>query len=159
MPDCADFLKRKLDHIRKDYETAYSSFERHNSQIMHIRGWSITVVIAYLGFAKSISMSLSISLAFPVFVAVLGFYILEAFQLMYCLVNGLNIRQIDRIFSIENDAEFHNTVRKYVFRNLELKNMQTMDKIKKLRCAMYSKETILWYLFLIIGCGVIIAVF
>src|SRR5262245_18073293 len=47
------FLERKTQLVIKDLDTAGLSYSRHFSQIVSIRTWNVTLLVAYLGLSAT----------------------------------------------------------------------------------------------------------
>jgi hypothetical protein len=146
-----NFYIRKLEHIKKDYETAFASYERHSSHIVSIRSWSIALVVAYMGLITTFKRGFDLTLALPAIVIIIGFYFLEAIQKSFCMLNSSNIREIDILFLIEDSEKFLDAIKNYNFRNLKIKNESTDIRVKRYFFALRNKQTFVWYIFLLLS--------
>lgn len=90
-------LERKLEHIKKDYDSAYSLMLKAGDHISSIRVWNVTVVVAYLGWMTRPDATKTV---WPLLAAMLVFWIMEA------LVNAEahffqehTLEKVDQIFN------------------------------------------------------------
>ena len=113
------FVKRKSQIILKDLDQAFSSYARHSAQISTLRGWSITIVVAYVGLCVTKSnLNLSNFSLLPIVFIVICFFFPEIVERALMVFNHDTAREIQGLFSQENEDQF---IRK-------LKAYETMDQ-------------------------------
>ena len=91
-------MKFKKELIIKDYEGAYDSYKRHESHIFTIRGWTITLIVAYLGFLITLNNFSNYFLILPVAILLFFFFLLESAERCYMSLTGDTMLRIEKIF-------------------------------------------------------------
>ena len=139
--------KREL--IIKDWETGFEMYNKHVAQITALRGWNLTLMLAYLGFVTSIKL-FDIFLIIPMIFVIVGFFILELFEGMYMQFIGRQILKIERIFSIIEERKRNQEIDEYRFRDLELLNQSYIGKVKWAFTHAKGMRVVFWYTFLLL---------
>ena len=71
-------MNRKIQLLMKEYDTAYSANSRHSSQIVSLRGWTITLLLAYFGLLQTgDSEQFTLVVVIPTVLILGGFFVLE----------------------------------------------------------------------------------
>jgi len=107
-------INRKLEHIIRDYQTAWSRLQSQGQQVLLIRGWSVTVALAYMGFTVTARDKWADVSGFweymfvlyaPPALAILLFGFMEALTRSYAIFCRKRIIQdIDQIFYREGKS-------------------------------------------------------
>jgi uncharacterized membrane protein len=145
-----EFIARKTGFLVKDYETAFSSYGRHSDKVASIRTWTITLLVAYLGFVATSGSNSPQVMVLPVAIIIACFFALEARERKYMRFLVQELRNVETIFMTKDNEEFHSMVEAYEFRNMRLAdyrmNLNPINLLKPMR----SKGVVLWYGFLIV---------
>ena len=144
------YTRRKKDLIMKDYDTAYDSYKRHESHIFAIRGWTITLSVAYMGFLIAIDGFENNLFLLPAIFSFLVFLILESLESRMISFVWNELLKIESIFMIESDEEFTKEIIQYKSRNTRINELTRKDLIRRSFLSMLRLATLLWYFFLIV---------
>ncbi len=145
-----EFLDRKRSLILKDLDTGFASYNRHASQIISIRGWNITLLVAYLGLLSSTGWANVSSSLLAAFFVTLGFWGLEMAERASLKANVENVMKIEKILSIEDQLEFEAELRKYKSRDLQLLEVTFKQRLSWAFSGMRLGVGV-WYGFLLSG--------
>lgn len=147
--DLKQFYKRKLDHILRDREYALATIQRLGERTLSNKGWSITVVLAYIGYITTSydnPNDIPWLVLLPLYLTILLFWGMEGFyrgQSIY--FRRTVIHTIDHMFSEKEDAPFWDAVKAYKFLS-DPKNPKTpSDKWGRLVKGCLAPEAISWY--------------
>jgi hypothetical protein len=162
----ASYLKRKVDLVMIDLETAHSWNEHTENMISNLRNISVTLLLAYIGFlfsfTKDLSLIKGIYVPFPLLIIPIPFILQEIHKRTQHVFNRENIKQIIHILTITDEDEYYRKIDNYKIRNARIDLNSVKDDIKE--WAHYCREgflypdTILWYIFMI-PCSVIAFLF
>jgi len=142
-------LQRKLQLLMKEYETAYTSYSRHSSQIVSLRGWTITLLLAYFGLLQAGgSKEFTLVIVIPAVLILGGFFVLEALEKLYAKLNVDNVLEIQQHFAQGTDEEFDRWVEAYEFRDHRIRRLERRDKARLLLHVLGGFQMLLWYSFL-----------
>lgn len=144
---CSEFTKRKEIALFKDLDTAFSGYERLIRQVNLIKAWTVTIMVACVGFlvsGKAISTS---SVLLPAFATLMGFLILELRERSSMSFNKLEVLNIQRILMIEDKRQYEKELREYEFRDLRLNKLERADKIKHFISSAKNVQVFFWYIF------------
>jgi len=149
MTDQHNRLPDNRDLVIKDWETGFAMFSKHVAQITALRGWTLTLLLAYLGFLTSIRQ-FDWYLQVPMGFVIGGFFILELFEGMHMQFIGRQTLRIERIFANpDTDAQNHE-IQKHRFRNLELFDCTYRDKLKWALAHAKGIQLLFWYSFVLL---------
>ncbi len=151
-----EFIERKYQLAKFDLETGFSCNVRHTNQITAIRGWCITLIVAYLGllFTKSDGAVSFLHLS-PLILIIVGFSYLELNEKVHAQINAKNVRDIQNIFSHENEEIFKKQISEYITRDLYFKENFGREKSKYLKMAIKSRSTYSWPTLLLVSIFII----
>ena len=150
---------RKLEHIKRVYDHMYSGNDRQRQHIITLRGWCITLIVAYMGYCASKDCSPNWLVFIIMFVC---FFALEGFNKLNCWEIKKEIRKIDKMFLRKDDKEFRHAVSDYEFFSLLYEKYQG-HPWKKLgyeireyyRATKNDKHAIAWYFFILIAFSIV----
>jgi hypothetical protein len=146
IPEERDYIKIKEELVIKDWEKGFDMHTKHNSQVSLIRGWTITLLMAYFGFLTSIKR-FEFVFIIPMMLIIAGFLILELFEGIYLVSIGRQLHEVERIFMIRDINQRDVCIDKYQFRNLQLAKRRFTDKILSAVSYIKSYRVIFWYSF------------
>jgi hypothetical protein len=147
-----NYIKRKTQIVLKDLDQSFSSYSRHSSQITTLRGWSITLVVAYIGLIVTKSkINFSFISFLPILFIIVGFLALEIIERASMLFNANNAKEIQDLFSYENEDQFIEKIISYITMDQKLSTMSFQVKLKWLFSAIFGRKHIVWYSFLILA--------
>ena len=142
-------LQRKMQLLMKEYDTAYTSYARHSSQIVSLRGWSITLLLAYFGLLQAIgSNGLKLVVIIPAGLILGGFIVLEALEKCFARLNVDNVLEIQQQSVQGSDEQFERWVEAYEFRDHRIRRLRRREKARLLLGELGGFQTLLWYSFL-----------
>lgn len=107
----------KADVIVKDWEIAHATYQGHFNYISTLRGWTVTLLLAYIGFLVSIKSD-NFLIILPFVIVLLVFMYLEGGARARAALLVDEIRGIERIFMESDAVKFTELVRAYEFRDI-----------------------------------------
>jgi hypothetical protein len=139
-------VDQKVPIVSKDLDTAFQIYGRYSSQVDTLRGWSLTLLLAYLGFLISIKPG-SVSVLFPFVVVMSLFAYLEGRYRSYQSFPGKEVREVEAIFMETDHTKFVDMIRQYEFRDLRMhkRRMGRIERIINASKFMLSLEVVTWY--------------
>ena len=144
---CPEFIKRKETTVLKELDTAFSGYERLVRQVNLIRAWTVTLMVASVGFLVSGKAISTLAVALPAFSTLIGFLILELRERSSMSFNKAEVLNIERIFMIENKEKYEQELQNYEYRDLRLNKLDRSEKVKHLVSSVKNVQVIFWYLF------------
>jgi len=135
--------KEKLEHIKQYYEQLFSAANRQRQEAFTLKGWCITLLIAYTGFSIQTS-KIPLNLIFPAII-LLSFYFLEAIVQSNFRRCRKQVKEIDKMFDIKCEQQFHNAVSKYLLPPLRTKE-RFCARVINLILALLTYYVWGWYL-------------
>ncbi len=144
------YIRRKKDLIMKDYDTAYDSYKRHESHIFVIRGWTITLSVAYMGFLIAIDGFENNLFLLPAIFSFIVFLLLESIERRTIVLVCKELLKIESLFMIESYEEFTKEMIQYKSRNTRFNEFTKKELICMSFLSMLRLSILLWYLFLIV---------
>ncbi len=142
-----DFHTRKLEHIKRDYDNAFSSLLKLNDHVNSVRQWNITVMVAYLGVAKACLDKGTKIPILPLLLAIYLFWVMEAFVTALGRFHQTYRRQVDQMFSEESDDAFTRAVGEYRFRSMAKKRWWGQEEgLHRFCLGLVSCQTITFYM-------------
>lgn len=117
-------LESKVLVIAKEIDTAFEAYTRDFSQIATIRGWTLTLALAYTGFLISIRSTSPVTIL-PLGVVLLLFMYLESRERMEMSLNGDEVCKVEEIFMENDPAKFTDMIQQYEFRDMRQKKQRT----------------------------------
>ena len=137
-----DCCQQKLEHIIRESGYLNAELTSRRSQITTIRGWCITLILAYLAFLAGSKTSNRI--LWPAGFAPVGFYIMEALVRMRSLIIQKKIQETNALF-MGDPKDFNSAIRNYRFRlNIPKEESKTENR-HQFHKALRSKESRLVY--------------
>jgi hypothetical protein len=111
-----DLRAMKLEHIKREYDSARSYAERRGTRIDLIRGWNVTVIGGYMALRSEAEACHDLSVL-PLLGVISLFWIMEAFAAASVrLLIDYTLNQADRLFSASSD-DFEKRFAAYEFIN------------------------------------------
>ena len=111
-------LRYKGDLLKKDWEISFNMYTKHILQITSVRGWTITLLIAYLGFLASFN-KFDVIFIGPMVLIILGFFILELFEATSLTFISNKVQEVEQLFMLDDPDKFIVGIENYLFRNFE----------------------------------------
>jgi len=131
--DSKKVYKRKLKHILRDREATLATNGRFGVRIMSNKGWSITVVLAYIGYTTTSYENpndIPWLVLPPLFATVLLFWVMEGYYRGQSIYNRKTVFcTVDAIFLKESEASFWDAVKEYKFLSDPPKPKTLRDKL------------------------------
>jgi hypothetical protein len=141
---------RKVQLVMKEYDTAFASYSRHSSQIVSLRGWTITLLLAYFGLLQARGTeAITIVVSIPVILILGGFFVLEALERLYAKINIDNILEIQEQFAQGSSEAFGQWIRTYEFRDQRIRRLGRRAKARLLLRSLGGFQSLVWYSFLV----------
>jgi len=144
-----NYIVRKKELVIKNYETAFTSYFHHSTEINSRRSWCITLLIGYVGLIITLEISFSNYLFIIGYFIILSFMILEIIECLFLIYLDAEIRNIERIFMIKQKKHFNEEIENYIFRNSKIKKKSKMKSIRNLGKIINNNSFILWYTFIV----------
>lgn len=146
-------IETKKELVIKDLETAFQVNAKLSSYHIALRGWSLTLTLAYSGLIISGKVSSSIMLL-PLSVVFGVFAYLEANIRRSGDFSRETIIAIEEIFMRSNWDDFAKGIQQYQFRDLRYQRRSLgrgiKENIQTILISRYSSRIILWYFLLLI---------
>ena len=147
--DPKQFYERKLDHILRDRDYALVTIQRLGERILSNKGWSITVVLAYIGYITTSydnPSDIPLLVTLPLCGTIFLFWVMEGYyrgQSIY--FRRIVIYPVDDIFSKKMDAPFWEAVKEYKFLSHPANPKTFSDKLLRLAKGCLALEASFWY--------------
>lgn len=143
-------VDQKVSVVLKDLDTAFQVYGRCASQIDNLRGWSLTLLLAYVTFLISIKPSTVLVLV-PFVVTMMLFMYLEGRRRREQSFLGNEVRQVERIFMETDHSKFIQLIKEYEFRDLRGHGMRVRraERIMITSKSVLSVTVVGWYSLLI----------
>jgi len=140
-------FQQKISIIHKDIDAAFSKYLQANTNVNTLRGWSLTVSLAYFGFLISIQSGIY-TLFIPYLIFLFLFMYLEAIERDKSKDASDELRLIKGIFKVNDLEELQSEVSKYEFRDFRVQNRPTLSlkRIWKRFKLIFYLDSFLWYL-------------
>jgi len=152
-----EFFKRKECMVIKDFETAFKCYDKLVSKIIGIRQWTVTIMIALMLF--TLREGNINNVLFPVIVSFVVFLIMELRERSSMKFDKRQIINLENIFSLEDENEYMQKIKDYVFRDIYLSKLTKWTKIIHFLKSMKKSEVIIWYAMWLIIWGFILFIF
>lgn len=143
------YIPDHMDLVVKDWEIGFGMYSKHVSQITTIRGWTLTLILAYLGFLVS-TQNFNLYLQIPMAFVIGGFFILELIEGMHMQFIGRRTLKIERIFSHPDIETRSREIKQYLFRDVELHERTHTDRLKWILSYAKGVRVVFWYFFLLL---------
>ena len=136
----------KIEIIYKDIDAAYSKYIQANTNISTLRGWSLTVSLAYFGFLITVQSG-NFILLLPYVLFLIPFMYLEAIERDKSRDASEELRLIKNIFNETELTSFNNKVSEYEFRDFRISNRPIFScyRIWKRFKIIFYPDSLLWY--------------
>ncbi|MBI5649479.1 MAG: hypothetical protein HZC40_03380 [Chloroflexi bacterium] len=144
-------LEHKISIIAKEIDTGFESYTRHFAQRATLRGWTITLALAYMGFLISIKSNNFLAVL-PFAIVLLLFMYIESGEIATMALDGSEVREVEKIFMESDPTKFTVLIQQYEFRDIRLHKQQPSGirgRIARLKY-MLSLGMIAWYSFLLL---------
>lgn len=146
-----DYYKRKEEFLLKDLETAFSGYERLVRQVNSIRTWTVTIMVACIGFLITKYQTIPIYVvAVPAMITLLAFLILELRERSSMKFNKAEVIDIENLLMITDNEEFKKAIHEYIFRDLRLNKLDRGKKLGHLIDSLLNFQITYWYFFWIL---------
>lgn len=144
-------IEQKISIVAKDLDTAFQVYGRYITRLTSLRGWTVTIVIAYMGFLITNKTDKVIALL-PLGLILLLFMYLEAIYRRELRFLAKEVRKVQEIFMEDDPAKFADRIREYKFRDLRSHAVREshMNRIIKSLRYVFLPEIIVWYLLLLL---------
>lgn len=84
---------RKVDFLLQYYSVCYDSFKTHSSRVIIIHGWSLTVLVGYIGFTASQKYLENFSSVIIGTLLLIAFNIIELLERRYVYRFGIQLKK------------------------------------------------------------------
>ena len=144
-------IEHKVSIVVKDLDTAFEVYSRYVTRLTSLRGWTVTILLAYMGFLISNKTDKVIALL-PLGLILLLFMYLEAVYRGELRFLAKEVREVQEIFMEDDPAKFADRIRDYTFRDLRAHAVREtrMNRMIKPLKFMLLPETIAWYFLLLL---------
>jgi hypothetical protein len=149
MTDDHDCLPHNRDIVMKDWETGFAMYTKHVAQITALRGWTLTLLLAYLGFLMGIR-HFDWYLQVPMGFVIGGFLILELFEGASMQLVSRRTHRIEQIFANPDPDAQNHVLQRYRFRDLELSDCTYVDRLSWAMAHLKNPKVIFWYCFVLL---------
>jgi hypothetical protein len=142
-------VEHKVSIVEKEIDTGFDVYTRHFAQLSTLRGWTLTLALAYLGFLLTVKSSDFLPVI-PFGLILIFFMYLESGERINMRQTGLEVRLVEKIFMENDPAKFKKLVEEYEFRDLRLEKEQESwikKKVNRIK-QMFILGTIVWHLLL-----------
>lgn len=144
----SEYMERKRYLIEMDLKTAFDVHSRYSSQSYLFKGLAITL----LGLLITSNRFGNEIVILPML-----FFIIFAFLILDICIGGRmvglgeNIREIEKIFMIEDDEGFTKKILRYIPRDIKLKEKDVKERLLAICSSLrYQKVTMAFYFILIL---------
>lgn len=139
-------FEQKISIIYKDIDAAFSKYLQASTNVNILRGWSLTVSLAYFGFLISIQTG-NYYLFIPYLAFLFLFMYLEAIERDKSKEASDELRFIKEIFKEDELNEFQNKVVAYEFRDFRIQNRPILSfkRFWKRFKLIFYLDSLLWY--------------
>lgn len=130
----------------KELETAFDSYARHRAQIATLRGWSLTVFLAYVGFLIALKSD-NFLVVLPYGAFLLLFVRQEAKEQLAGRFDSAEVQKVEEIFTETNPDKFTELIRQYEFRETRLHKLRPRNVYSRTDLFKYmiSRPVVAWY--------------
>lgn len=142
------FHIRKLEHIKRDYDHTLSIVLKLSDHGNSVRQWNITIIVAYLVFAKVYVEAGKDIPILPLLGAIYVFWVMEAFvKAQSYLYSKHTLEIVDRLFSEKDDSLFDDSIGKYKFQRMVKRSCTgKWGRVHRLSCGLVNCQTFVFYM-------------
>jgi len=160
MPESKTELRTsKLEHVVRDWEATWGVRQRLHNWLLALRGWSITVVLAYLGFMtasdRDWTQSSFCSVWFPPALSIIAFFCLELSIRSQAYFFRDHILLIDDLFS-KSSEEIADALKSHKFLGHREDEDKPKDRSRRCCRALKNPSMWLWYAMLLAGTAAVV---
>jgi len=148
-----EFISRKREVMLKDYDSLFTVYSRETTLVYNFRGWTVTLLVLCFSIFFSLKNANSKFIYLVAAFIILVFYILEISERVVMLNLLQELRNLERIFGLQNTNQFNAAVMKYQFRDIRDAN-QTISVKDIFKVATDVK--VLWWNFFLVGLFVLV---
>ena len=144
-------IEQKVSIVAKDLDTAFQVYGRYVTRLTSLRGWTVTILLAYMGFLITNKTDKVIALL-PLGLVLLLFMYLEAIYRRELRFLAKEVRKVQEIFMEDDPAKFADLIKEYKFRDLRAHAVREtqMNRIIKTLKFMLLPQIIGWYFLLLL---------
>jgi hypothetical protein len=139
------FFMRKETLVMKDFDTAFSCYDKLVGKVMSIREWTVTVMIALIVFNLTYADMELINTLITVAICMGAFLILELRERSSMKFDKAIILEMEQIFMNQDNNDYELKIKEFVFRDIRLCKLGRKAKIMHLIQSCKKPEVIVWY--------------
>jgi hypothetical protein len=138
------FFKRKESLVIKDFETAFKCYEHLGNKVSTIRQWTVTLMIAMIGFSLIYHVSL-FNMIFLSGACLASFLLCELRERSSMKYDKNEILLMEKMFMESDNEKYANGIISYKFRDLKLLELSRKEKCLHLWASLRKPIVAFWY--------------
>lgn len=148
-----EFIERKKEMMVKEYDSLFQIYDRETTLVTNYRSWCLLLLGIFFTFVYTIKPSRFRYVVSPVVIIIVTTILMEISERSVMLYLLKELRNLERVFMLEDKNKFNYAVTHYTFRDLKDENRSFFEQLKFYGSCFSNGQVLMqmgfWLLFLI----------